>query len=642
MVNPILRLSFLIAILFSFTAFSQKENYQWYFGNQAALSFSTNPPTILNNSALMANKSCASIADTAGNLLFYTNGFDIWNKQHQLMANGAALIPGIVNANGTQSSIILKNPSNSTTYYLFATNAINNIYSLYYSIIDMSMAAGLGSVTVRSYTLATGMTEKLTATKHCNGIDSWVLAHVYNSDNFLAFQLSASGVNTIAIVSSVGTIHTYTPIPGSSANAQGCMKLSPLGQKLAVVKYAPGGLELFDFNNATGVVSNPLMLAMTYSLGYAQGYGCEFSPDETKVYASGGPTGALYQWDLCAGSPTAIAASLTWLSPTINIYKYNLQLAPNGKIYVARNLPSPAQNQLGVINNPNDAGLSCNYVDLGQSVGTATSTQGLPNFSSEQFRLKPSNYTYTYSPLLSCATVSFSAPAPIAMNPLACTAPSYSVLNQSWNFGDAASSAANISTLNNPMHVFTNAGTYKVKLLLYYNCHCDTLSQMITVTKAEPNIGLNGKLNICAGQSTTLTGTGGISYQWSNVSGTSASVVVTPSISSTYTLTAYASGTPCPAVKIYTVNVSTCLGIINNTDELEIKIYPNPAHSFLNVETEQAIGLKIYNETGQLVYETDSLIGEKKLDISALKSGIYVIKYSSSKGSKALRFVKME
>ena len=132
MVNTILRLSFLIAILFSFTAFSQKENYQWYFGNQAALSFSTNPPTILNNSALMANKSCASIADTAGNLLFYTNGFDIWNKQHQLMANGAALIPGIVNANGTQSSIILKNPSNSTTYYLFATNAINNIYSLYY------------------------------------------------------------------------------------------------------------------------------------------------------------------------------------------------------------------------------------------------------------------------------------------------------------------------------------------------------------------------------------------------------------------------------------------------------------------------------------------------------------------------------
>ena len=90
------------------------------------------------------------------------------------------------------------------------------------------------------------------------------------------------------------------------------------------------------------------------------------------------------------------------------------------------------------------------------------------------------------------------------------------------------------------------------------------------------------------------------------------------------------------------MNVSTCLGIINNTDELEIKIYPNPAHSFLNVETEQAIGLKIYNETGQLVYETDSLIGEKKLDISALKSGIYVIKYSSSKGSKALRFVKME
>lgn len=639
MVNPILRLSLLIAFLFSITAYAQKENYLWYFGKQAALSFSTNPPSILNNSAMLAPEGCASVSDTAGNLLFYTNGIDIWNKQHLIMPNGGTLYTGVPNA--SQSSIIIRNPANTNTYYLFTVNDGNNI-TLNYSIIDMNLSAGLGSVTARGFTLATGMTEKLTATKHCNGIDSWVLVHSYNSNNFLAFQISATGVNTTAIISSVGSVHSYSPQPASAINTTGCMKLSPLGQKLAVVKYTPGALELFDFNNATGVVSNPMMLTMTYSLGNAYGYGCEFSPDETKVYASGGSNGTLFQWDLCAGSTTAIAASMYALSPNINIIKSSLQLASNGKIYVARYTNSTSQNQLGVINNPNDAGSTSNYVDIGQSIGTATGQAGLPNFPTESFRLKPSNYSYTYTPLLSCATVSFSAPWPIAMNPLACTASSYSVLNQSWIFGDASSGAANTSSLSNPVHLFSNAGTYKVKLLLYYNCHCDTLSQMITVTKTEPNIGLSGKLNICAGQSTTLTGTGGISYQWSNVSGSSASVVVTPSISSTYTLTAYASGTPCPAVKIYTVNVSTCLGIINNTDELYIKIYPNPAHTFLNVETEQAIGLKIYNETGQLVYETDSLIGEKKLDISALKSGIYVIKYSSSKGSKALRFVKME
>ena len=103
----ILKFLFLyVYILFS-KAYSQKENYQWYFGNKAALNFATNPPGILNNSAMLAAEGCASVADSAGNLLFYTNGVNIWNKQHQIMANGNALYSG--NPDASQSSIIIQN-----------------------------------------------------------------------------------------------------------------------------------------------------------------------------------------------------------------------------------------------------------------------------------------------------------------------------------------------------------------------------------------------------------------------------------------------------------------------------------------------------------------------------------------------------
>jgi hypothetical protein len=40
-----------------------------------------------------------------------------------------------------------------------------------------------------------------------------------------------------------------------------------------------------------------------------------------------------------------------------------MKLAPDGKIYVAHHFSGPSSGYLGVINHPNSAGLSCNYVD---------------------------------------------------------------------------------------------------------------------------------------------------------------------------------------------------------------------------------------------------------------------------------------
>src|SRR5690606_24793627 len=146
-----------------------------------------------------------------------------------------------------------------------------------------------------------------------------------------------------------------------------------------------------------GVVSNSLILGFVYN--YA--YGCEFSPDGTKFYAGGFIGSYICQWDLCAGSNSAIAASQTVVGSNSGFG--SLQLAPDGKIYVARSI---TPGYIGIIENPNLAGLSCNLTPTAIALSPGTCGVGLPNFVSSFFHEAPP-FTYTLFP---CNTFSFSAP----------------------------------------------------------------------------------------------------------------------------------------------------------------------------------------------------------------------------------------
>lgn len=99
-----------ICICVSINNFGQNETAKWYFGANAALDFMINPPTVLNNSAMYKYQGSSTIADAAGNLLFYTDGNNVWNKQHVIMANGA--LPLSMGSNQARSMIV-KQPGNS-------------------------------------------------------------------------------------------------------------------------------------------------------------------------------------------------------------------------------------------------------------------------------------------------------------------------------------------------------------------------------------------------------------------------------------------------------------------------------------------------------------------------------------------------
>jgi len=72
-------------------------------------------------------------------------------------------------------------------------------------------------------------------------------------------------------------------------------------------------------------------------------------------------------------------------------------------------------------------------------------------------------------------------------------------------------------------------------------------------------------------------------------------------------------------------------------------IYPNPAKAELNIASRETINVKsisIYNTLGQLVLVVTNAEKVSNIDVSSLKTGNYLIKINSDKGSSNARFVK--
>ena len=607
MKNKIVLLCLLVSQL---TAFSQNETSKWYFGTYCGLDFMTSPPTILTNGQLSTTEGCASMADAAGNLLFYTDGVTIYDKNHTAMANGTGLTG---NASSTQSGVIVKQPGNSNIYFVVTQGS-----SLCYSIVDMNLAAPNGSVTTKNSLLFNTGTEKLTSVRHCNGVDIWILSHDGNSNNFRAYLITASGINTVPVNS---------PIGSAGAQDLGYLKVSPNGKKIGNAIWDSGILELLDFDNSTGIVTNPLVL----KTGFTYAYGCEFSPDGSKLYAGQELSTTIFQWDLCAGSTTAVVASQNTVGIATAAEVGAFQLHTNGKIYVAKY----NEYSLGVIDNPNVYGTGCNFINMGPSTGTAACQLGLPNFFSSFF--KPVLIPFTYS--ATCANVTFTAPPSSTVN-LGCSAIGNAITSRAWSFGEPSSGAANSSTVTNPSHSYSTAGTYTVQLVLYGQCTSDTIRVPVTINGAT-NLNVTGNFTVCARDKRTYTVSGASTYTWNGGLHT-ATVSLSPTVTTVYSVTGTGTNS-CAGSKQFTITVNKCTGIDQAAANLNsLKIFPNPASSQLTIETENFISLKLINQFGKAIFEGEFEAGTHTLDMSRFSDGIYTLQYTSKKTTRSMRLVKME
>lgn len=393
-------------MLFTIQGAAQGEANNWYFGRNAGLSFNSNPPTALLDGQVNTTEGCSSISDTGGNLLFYTDGRTIWDRNHDIMPNADYFAGTGLHGDpsSTQSGLIVPHPIDSDIYFVFTVDephhqnanaypdqgpadengnplpnyeegpqftvpeeddGFNNGFN--YSIVDMSLRNGLGDVVEgeRNNHLVTyddnpngeeikfKCSEKISAVAGADCETIWVITHFIN--RFYAFLINEDGVMETPVVSQLSPI---VGLNGYRRNSIGYMKASPNGEKIVVAhtqtsnsNTPTGNVYLYDFNDATGEVSNPIMLIQNI-----RPYGVEFSSDSKKVYATStnqNQNTMISQWDLENENIFGSRYEQSTTMPQATA----LQLGPNGKIYT----PHINTSRLNVINEPNTIGTAMNY-----------------------------------------------------------------------------------------------------------------------------------------------------------------------------------------------------------------------------------------------------------------------------------------
>ena len=407
---------FLLSLHLSYAQLG-KEAWHWQFGLNAAMDFSSGTP-VTGTSAIWVDGGSASISDpNTGQLLFYTDGMQVWDKNNNQMPNGFGMMSGLpgTNQNATQAALIVPKPGSPAIYYVISADQGGEISypnfpnrGVHYSIVDMGLNGGLGDVTTKNILLTPPpTTEKLTAIRHCNGNDYWIIDHPFNSNTFNAYLLTSSGLSLNPVASNVGTVQSN--LSGKYYETSGYMKASPNGKKLACAfdVLSMNFIELFDFDNATGIVSNAIKIPYILPYYIQDGvYSVAFSPDNSKLYATDWLVG-LWQYDLSSNNASTITNSQTTIYGYYPCYLEAAQLGPDGKIYI-----SMSDNKLSVINNPNALGLACNFqLNAITLPAGATAESGLPNFidANNPFASNPYPSQSYYVPLCSFPSYTLTA-----------------------------------------------------------------------------------------------------------------------------------------------------------------------------------------------------------------------------------------
>jgi len=620
MTRFILRVSILFLLCIPQFSFAQKEANWWYFGWQLSLDFNSGSPVVVNNSAMNQYEGCSSISDkTTGALLFYSDGIDVYNSNHLVMPNGSGLTG---DQSSAQSALIVPMPGSTTQYYVFTASEYfsGGVSGYRYSIVDMTLNGGTGDVTsTKNVLLYSPACEKQACVKNAAGNGYWLATHEFNGNNFVMFEITSSGISAPHVVPCGFSYSGYEPI--------GYMKFSPDGTKLATVLSGQNMAELYDFNAATGDVTNPVTIGPVANNLYV--YGISFSPNGNLLYVSEENSNILSQFDITLGSAAAITASKVTVGTTAQSAFQTLQLAPDGKLYCTNNYSF----YLGVVNDPNVYGMGCNYVDTGLYLNGLNINYGLPGFVE--------NLVLNNAPPVPL----FSASNHIC--PGTCT--DFTNLSQNatsfiWNFTGANPS---MSIDANPAGIcYSTPGSYTVQLIATNSITSDTLTlnNYITVYPFPPSQGIlqNGD--------TLISNQGAVTYQWyydGNLIPGATDYFYVATQSGNYNVVA-ADENGCEVEAVINNVIASLDGQLALLTKSEgLAIHPNPVGEkmevmFNAIETRN-LKICVYNASGQkIICKTDasSTDGKIVIDVQKLASGLYWLEVVASEKIFRSRFLK--
>lgn len=452
----------------------------WVFPGHNELSFATGAPVALAGRIDGSSEPGAMISDGSGNLLFYSDGTQLFTSTNAVMPNSTGLLAGISSHNGV---IVIPRPGSSTQYFVFTirnwedgltANPAN------YTVVDMTLNAGLGAVPPGLKNIFISlpgspniMMEGQTLIPHCNGTDWWWITHGAGTTNgkvFVTLVTSAGPVSTTAY--SIGMNVPNVPAGSITPTADGTV--------VAMINLAGKEMAAYKFDRTTGVPTT--LLAPTAVQGWTDI--CP-SPDGKLLYYSwyNGTVYGVNQYNIALAQTRSISDELCCFKP-----------GPDGKIYMV-----PAgTTALHCINfpnnfnalNANECGLNKSAVPLAPGHGTSI-YGGVPNMVLQCYgTAMPAQFSYTVT---NCLTVNFHS--------VNCAGP------YNWNFGDVSNGVG-----QNVSHTYAAAGTYTVTLTV---AGASPSVATLNLTVGLQPVTLAGPSNNCASPSNySAVGPPGYTYTW--------------------------------------------------------------------------------------------------------------------------------
>lgn len=426
------------------------------------------------------------MSDESGSLSFYNNGCEVRNAEHQLIENGDEINEGFIHETychypnhpvgypSYQGHLTLPYPGHEGEYFLFHTWVDEEYLArkLLYTHIDMNANGGKGEVLEKNQLLwQDTFSLALTATRHANGRDWWVVSARDTSSVYYLYLLDPAGIHGPMIQQpDEGWIQGHA-ITLSNI-------FSPDGSKFVRVGAdTPAAFRMYDFDRCAGILSNPTIVQIPDSVAFPT-WTC-FSPNSRFLYVQNWAE-RLYQYDTWASDISASVQLVGVYDGFLGRHDLptsfnSMMVGPDQRIYMSC---ANGTNYLHTIHRPDEPGLACDFRQH-DVVLPAHFPFYLPNMPF---------YRLYYVPGSPCDTLGVQAPmvafwrseqdsssAPTAM---AFTDISYfQPTSWHWDFGDGTS-----TTEQSPAHLYPSPGIFEVCLTA---CNaagiCDTLCRNIEI-----------------------------------------------------------------------------------------------------------------------------------------------------------------
>jgi len=310
--------------------------------------------------------------------------------------------------------------------------------------------------------LLSNTTEKLSAIEHPTQNSFWVVT-VTKNKTYHAFELTETGSINPSIVSGFS---------GSLRDGRGYLKISPNGDYIATANYSDETAYLYRFDSKTGTLDLERRIQVADNFFP---YGVEFSQDSRFLYFTSYSTVEDKTYLLQYQTGDSDINNSEEIITIDDFFRGGLQLGIDGRIYRAK-LDS---DYLGVIANPEQPGLLCNYSSEGVVLGGGLSKEGLPSYIQSQV---VADIQYEKNCL--------GEPTSFRVN--------HQKINSIlWNFGDIASGNENTSEELSPFHIYSNTGSYTVTAnVLFENGLRTQLTKEIELV-IPPEANTPNNINLC-------------------------------------------------------------------------------------------------------------------------------------------------